>query len=322
MGFDGFQNSPVGAQGIIARNVFKSENYVPGVSGWAIFKDGTAEFNTLGGSFQITGQGIFFYVPTAGSGNLIVAFTNTGGTDPYGNTFQPGLFLNQKQAWLTGDNSHTVTINANTASGPQILFTVAGNPSMAEIIGDQSGGDNRLLIQATGGSGSILEFNIPVRATGGYIGQSRQPVAQPPWNVVNTMVDFAANKWAPLTMLCPPSETVEIDINTVGFNNNSTTSTLTVAVGVKAGATVIVTPTQYLNGATITPEGAPAASTAMHQKFRRYTVGQDLLAGFAGQTLTFTPAWQISSGSAATCSIDNTASFAARPSLFSQAQSG
>lgn len=322
MGFDGFQNVPVGAQGTIARPVFKSENYVPGVSGWAIFKDGTAEFNTLGGSFQITGQGIFFYVPIAGSGNLFASYTNAGGVDPYGNQFHPGETLNLHQAWLTGDNSHTVVINANGASGPQLLFTVAGNSSMAEIIGDQSGGDNRLLIQATGGSGSQLELNMPTKATGGYLGSSSEPVAQPPWNVLGSMVDFAANKWAALTMLCPPSETVEIDINCVGFNNNSTTSTLSVGVGVKAGATVIVTPTQFLNGATITPEGAPAANVSMHQKFRRYTVGQDKLAGFSGQLLTFTPAWQISSGSAATCSIDNTASIAVRPSLFSQFQSG
>lgn len=47
MGFDGFQNPPVGAQGTIARPVFKSQGYVPGSAGWAIFKNGSAEFSSV-----------------------------------------------------------------------------------------------------------------------------------------------------------------------------------------------------------------------------------------------------------------------------------
>ncbi|MGI0135322.1 MAG: hypothetical protein ACREBW_10245, partial [Candidatus Micrarchaeaceae archaeon] len=43
----GFQNPPVGGQGVIARPQFQSINYVPGVSGWAIFRDGNAEFRSI-----------------------------------------------------------------------------------------------------------------------------------------------------------------------------------------------------------------------------------------------------------------------------------
>jgi hypothetical protein len=43
---NGFQNPPVGNQGVIERPAFESINYVPGVSGWAIFKNGNVEFNS------------------------------------------------------------------------------------------------------------------------------------------------------------------------------------------------------------------------------------------------------------------------------------
>lgn len=43
--FGQFQNPIVGGQGTLLRNAIKSPDYVPGVSGWSINKDGTAEFN-------------------------------------------------------------------------------------------------------------------------------------------------------------------------------------------------------------------------------------------------------------------------------------
>jgi hypothetical protein len=318
MGFDGFQNTPVGAQGVITRPVFKSDNYSPGTSGWAIFKNGNAEFNSLGGSFQITGQGIFFYVPTAGSGNLFGSFANAGGMDPYGNQFNAGFFLNQNQAWITGDQSDTVLINPDGALGPEILFAEAGFNFATHL--QQFA--NELRAEAVNASGALFRINMPVLATGGYQGSASFPALQPPFNVTGSMVLFTALAWAPLTMLCPPSETIEINMHCVGFNNNSTTSTLSIATQVKQGATVLLAPNQYGNGAVITPEGSPAASANMHQKFRQYTLAQDVLGGRSGQLLTITPAWQISSGGAGTCSIDNTASISVKPCIYTQAQSG
>lgn len=320
MGFDGFQNPPVGAQGTIARPVFKSENYVPGSQGWAIFKNGNAEFNALGGSFQITGQGVFFYVPTAGLGNLFASFSNVGGVDPYGNQFNAGFFVNQHQGWFTGNNGHTVRINVDGQAGPIIDFFAAGFNAMFQMVGDIA--NNRMLFAQSAIAGTKLEMNLPVLASGGYQGAGSSPASQPPFNVTGSMVLFAGGVWAPVTLLCPPSETIELNINLAGFNNNSTTSTLSVACQVKQGATVIVAPNQYGNGAVITPEGAPAGNLSMHQKFRQYIVGQDVLGGFAGQLLTITPAWQISSGTAATASVDNTSHISANPRLYTTFQSG
>lgn len=318
MGFDGFQNPPVGAQGVITRPVFKSDNYSPGTAGWAIFKNGNAEFNSLGGSFQITGQGIFFYVPTSGSGNLFASFANTGGTDPYGNQFNAGFFINQHQAWITGDHSHTVLINSNGQLGPEILFAEAGF-NFASHLQQFS---NELRAEAVNSSGAKFRINMPVLATGGYQGSGSSPASQPPFNVTGSMVLFTNAAWAPLTMLCPPSETIELNLNLAGFNNNSTASTLSLAVQVKQGSTVLMAPKQYENGVVITPEGSAAASTNMHQNFRQYILGQDVLGGYAGTTLTITPAWQISSGSAATASVDNTSHISVSPRIYTTFQSG
>jgi len=101
----GFQNPPVGLNGTIARTQFKSVNYVPGVSGWAIFQNGNAEFNNgifrgtitasvfQGTSFVINQNGIFFYYPTPGAGNLVISIATVGGTDQYGNAYPTGVSL-------------------------------------------------------------------------------------------------------------------------------------------------------------------------------------------------------------------------------------
>lgn len=158
MGFDGFQNPPVGAQGTITRAVFKSDNWVSGTSGWAIFKNGNAEFNALGGSFQITTLGIFFYVPSAGIGKLRMSLTNADGIDPYGNNYHAGLFLNQRQAWFTGTGSDTITINPTGSGGPELLFTESGFPAFARIIGIA----NTLFFDEVGGSAALFQFTRPV----------------------------------------------------------------------------------------------------------------------------------------------------------------
>jgi hypothetical protein len=92
-------NPPVGVNGIITRNSFQSSNYVAGVSGWAIFKNGNAEFNNMtvrgsfyGRNFEVQNDGVFFYDGVPALGNLIVAISGTqaSGTDRFGNVYTPG----------------------------------------------------------------------------------------------------------------------------------------------------------------------------------------------------------------------------------------
>lgn len=62
-----FTNPVMGGKNLV-RTVMQSPNYEPGVSGWAIFQDGSAEFNNLavrgvfnGINYVIDSSGIFFY---------------------------------------------------------------------------------------------------------------------------------------------------------------------------------------------------------------------------------------------------------------------
>lgn len=57
----GFASPIIGGGGALQYPAIKSPNYVPGVSGWAIFKNGNAEFN--GGTFRGTVSGAAFVGP-------------------------------------------------------------------------------------------------------------------------------------------------------------------------------------------------------------------------------------------------------------------
>jgi hypothetical protein len=91
----GFRNPILGAGGQLIPNAIHSANYVPGVSGWYIGKDGTAQFYGLtitGGGFIANSDGQFFYQGPPALGNLILAITGSSasGTDQFGNVYTPG----------------------------------------------------------------------------------------------------------------------------------------------------------------------------------------------------------------------------------------
>jgi hypothetical protein len=101
----GWQHSIAGGQGNLIAVVFKSPDYVPGVSGWAVFKDGSVEFNNgtfrgivtastfEGTDFEVNSDGAFFYAAAPALGNLTASITrpNTAGIDARGNHWFGGL---------------------------------------------------------------------------------------------------------------------------------------------------------------------------------------------------------------------------------------
>jgi hypothetical protein len=102
-----FQNPITGGQGALIRPAIKSPNFVEGVSGWSIDRNGDAEFNNgtfrgvvtastfEGTDFAISPAGAFFYSGTPATGNLILSIANASGTDPYGNTYPEGLTVGE-----------------------------------------------------------------------------------------------------------------------------------------------------------------------------------------------------------------------------------
>lgn len=100
----GFRNPILGGGGALVYPSIHSANYVPGVSGYTINKDGSVEFNNgtfrgtvTGGSFNgtnfiISPSGMFFYSGTPALGNLIMSATNNVTTDSFGNVVRPNSF--------------------------------------------------------------------------------------------------------------------------------------------------------------------------------------------------------------------------------------
>ncbi len=93
-----FSNPITGGQGALVRPAIKSPNYITGVSGWTIKKDGSAEFNNLtirgtffGTQYIIDSNGMFFYNGAPANGNLITSITSAAGTDSFGNAYPKGL---------------------------------------------------------------------------------------------------------------------------------------------------------------------------------------------------------------------------------------
>lgn len=103
-GSAGFDTQPAfGAGGVATLPIYHSANYVKGISGWAIYKNGNVEFNSgvfrgsvtagefIGTDFIINPSGEFFYSGTPANGNLIVSIASASGTDSFGNAYPAGF---------------------------------------------------------------------------------------------------------------------------------------------------------------------------------------------------------------------------------------
>src|SRR5690242_11598887 len=118
-----FGNPITGGQGALIRPSVKSPNYVTGVSGWTINRDGTAEFNNgvfrgtvtaaafLGTDFIINSAGFFVYNGVPAAGNLIASIAAAAGTDGFGNAYGQGLNIgNFAAAHFRIDNAGKVYV--------------------------------------------------------------------------------------------------------------------------------------------------------------------------------------------------------------------
>lgn len=96
----GFSSPVVSAIGEVIRDEIMSDNFVMGVSGWAILKNGNAYFYNITAEGNITSSavvvegatgGVFIYSGIPANGNLIGSWAGIAGTDAYGNVYPQGL---------------------------------------------------------------------------------------------------------------------------------------------------------------------------------------------------------------------------------------
>lgn len=144
----GFSNPITGGQGALDIPQIKSPNYVAGVSGWIISRDGSAEFNNLtirgvfrGTNFLINSNGAFFYSGVPALGNLIASITSVAGVDPFGNFVRAGI-----------TSAENVFGTSATLFGSSLEFdTATANPTRL-LINTQGA----FLYDATGGAGHLI----------------------------------------------------------------------------------------------------------------------------------------------------------------------
>lgn len=91
----GFSNTVIGGASKLIRAAIQSPNYVAGLVGWSINKDGTAEFNdaTFRGTIVVSdvNQSVLIYAGTPAVDNLILSIAPNAGTDAFGTNYPQGF---------------------------------------------------------------------------------------------------------------------------------------------------------------------------------------------------------------------------------------
>jgi len=90
-----FADPIVGGVDKLIRKAIQSPNFIAGVQGWSINRDGTAEFNQLTIIASSTGAAILIYNGPAALGNLIGSWSAVATTDSFGNAVPAGIFATQ-----------------------------------------------------------------------------------------------------------------------------------------------------------------------------------------------------------------------------------
>jgi hypothetical protein len=93
----------------------ESPNYIAGSSGWALFGDGSGEFNNVVIRGSTTEDGvILLYTGSPGAGKLWASIAAAAGTDPYGNNYPAGINL-------TGTGSSFLQLLANALDAEMLI---------------------------------------------------------------------------------------------------------------------------------------------------------------------------------------------------------
>lgn len=134
-----FTNPITGGQGTLVRPAIKSQDYVPGSSGWSINRDGSAEFNNVViRDGEIVSGTELFYNGTPAAGNLVASISGTSGTDPYGNFYFAGItsydssgrYINMENGFVTISSPLNSFSAGIQASQPETLLLFSGQTAV------------------------------------------------------------------------------------------------------------------------------------------------------------------------------------------------
>lgn len=163
----GFSNSVIGGATKLIRSAIQSPNFLTGVRGWSINKDGSVEFNT--GTFRGTlviqatasGPALLVYTSTPALGNLWMSIGGAG-VDQYGNIIKNGLVFYSAGAGQSAP-FRIETDNAVPGGNPVEWMSLQANKVVNQLVMTIS--NFPLWINAGGG------VNTGIAICGGLVGK-------------------------------------------------------------------------------------------------------------------------------------------------------
>lgn len=154
-------------------------------------------------------------------------------------------------------------------------------------------------VAVSAGQTSVLDSNITYAPPAARLSTVPRAVIsnfvnQPTFGATGSWFDFTFGQWQSVTMAVPPSGVIAVTVSAGNINNsNSTTSTIRIGFRISGSDTVSADP---LDSKCVLNTGAEHISASR----RVYITGLT-----PGGSITITPQWRISSGSAATCNISD-----------------
>jgi hypothetical protein len=288
----GFAHDVAGGQGILIVTQLQSPNFsIADKTGWAIMKNGDAWFFSVTAEGSISantvvvsgsGEGLFIYSGTPGTGNLIGSWAQTASTDAYGNPYPAGLQV--------GNSSDTAQVLITRSAGGQaaeVTFPVpslslSNTPNIAG--GEVTGGYADLIISgpalSTAGDKDWVQFVLYSNSGSGsearcefrYVSSTGSPVVTASYN--GTGWTFGLPVTASDGMTVASGLAV-----TGGTTTDSLTVTLSVTVSgdVSAASTsmsALLAAINALSGAATTTDGLPNGDTTGTSATAGLTNGQ------------------------------------------------
>jgi hypothetical protein len=149
---EGFNNPLVGGGGSLVYPSIHSPNFVTGIAGWSINKDGSAEFNNVViRNGQVVSGTALYYNGAPALGTLIASLSATGGTDVFGNVYPAGFNF--------GTWNVSGALKGHFGIGPSGTTFLANTNGLAVVIGHTSDG-SLLFYDANGESLNHLVGSI------------------------------------------------------------------------------------------------------------------------------------------------------------------
>lgn len=173
-----FENPIVGGTALRIPAI-QSPGFDPGVAGWIIRIDGSAEFNdvVIRGGTVISGTALY-YNGTPALGNLILSIAAAAGVDSFGNAYVQGLGvystdgsvqLNNAQVLVSGTDGSAMNILTNLGSAYLDLVPadLVGTTWLSATLNTSLGASNRPSLSITSPSDSVNTRNSGIEMFGG-----------------------------------------------------------------------------------------------------------------------------------------------------------